>query len=156
MNQVVLSLGSNVGDREYFLTQAISKLKEFITDFSASKIYATHAVGMEKGHDFEFKNMVCLGSTTLTPSEVLHHILEIEKSLGRVRGETENYLSRTIDIDILFYNNDIIETAELIVPHPRLTERTFVLLPLSDLLPNFIIPGTKISVQEALSKLENA
>lgn len=155
MNQVVLSLGSNVGDRAAFLEQAISKIKDIMNDVSTSKIYETKAVGMETGHDFEFMNMVCLGSTINSPFEVLNQILEIEKSLGRERGESENYLSRTIDIDIIFYNDEVIGTDELIVPHPRLSERSFVLQPLCDLLPNFIIPGKEISVVDALSKLEN-
>lgn len=154
MNQVVLSLGSNVGDRKHFLTQATIKLSEFISDLTISKMYVTKAIGMEKGHDFEFMNMACYGSTCLVPHEVLKRTLHIEKLLGRERGTSENYLSRTIDIDILFYNSAIIESKELVIPHPRLIDRKFVLQPLSEILPNYKIPGVEITVLEALSKLK--
>src|SRR5690606_14469393 len=149
MNCVVLSLGSNVGDREQFLSHAILRLGEFINDLKVSSIYRTDAVGMEKGHDFEFMNMVCYGFTTHSAEQVLQLIIQIEKSLGRERGSSENYLSRTIDIDILFYNDTIINEKDLTIPHPRLMERWFVLEPLNEILPNLIIPGSNITVEKA-------
>lgn len=155
MNHIVLSLGSNQGDRLELLRKAIEFLSENISDIITSNIYETKAVGMEKGHENDFLNMVCSGKTNLRPDELLSFILGVEKKLGRERMMSENYLARTIDLDILFYNDEFIQNENLIIPHPRIIERDFVLKPLSDILPDFKITGTNLTVKEALSLCDN-
>ncbi len=155
MNHVVISLGSNKGNRKAFLLQALDLLKVQINELATSKIYETKAVGMEEGHEFDFLNMVCKGKTRLNPQALLEFILDIEKQLGRERKESENYLSRTIDLDILFYNDDIVQTDNLIIPHPRISERVFVLKPLNDILPHYLIPGTVNTISDSLVNLDS-
>jgi 2-amino-4-hydroxy-6-hydroxymethyldihydropteridine diphosphokinase len=99
-----------------------------------SPVYQTPAMGFE-GDDF--LNCVILVESNYLAEKTLKTILSIEKKLGRTRSEKEGYTSRPIDIDILFYNDELIETKNLIVPHPRLQNRKFVLQPLTDISPDF-------------------
>lgn len=146
--EVIIGFGSNKGDRLLNLKLAVEKLRLIIYDLKLSKVYETKALGMEKGHEGDFLNMVGQGYTDLLPEELLNSFLEIEKDLGRIRENTEHYISRTIDLDILFYSNEIITTNRLIIPHPRILERNFVIIPLLDLIPDFKLLHTSQKLSE--------
>ncbi len=137
-NKVFLLLGGNIAPRFEFLKNAESKITEFIGEIVLrSSIYETEAVGFVTSK--LFLNMVLLINSTLSANEILIKIHEIESELGRVRVGT-GYVSRTIDIDILYFNDLIINTKNLIIPHPRLAQRRFTLLPLVEIAPDFINP----------------
>ena len=109
---------------------------------SVSSVYETEPWGFES--DNEFLNMVLCVETDLSPSGLLGRILMIESQLGRIRCENQ-YSSRNIDIDILLYNNEIVNEAALEIPHPRMHERRFVLVPLAEIAPELIHPVLKKS-----------
>jgi 2-amino-4-hydroxy-6-hydroxymethyldihydropteridine diphosphokinase len=139
MNEVVLSLGSNLGNRQENLQKAFAVLQNKIGNLvNYSKIYERPAWGFQ-GNDFY--NAVVVLKTKLNPLEVLQSIKEIETRLGRNQKSINGvYQNRIIDIDILYYNNQILQTDELTVPHPKIQERNFVLVPLVEILPDFFHP----------------
>lgn len=144
LNKVYILLGSNIEPRLHYLNEAMNQLSQELGDFiDSSLIYESDALGFESNQ--KFLNQVIAINTSLVAQKALDTCLGIEKNLGRIReSNTVNIMSsRTIDIDILYYNDDIINTNNLIVPHPRLHERRFTLLPLCDIAPAFIHPGIK-------------
>ena len=150
MAQVYLLLGGNQGDRDDVFRSARMLLAEQIgcaTTYSA--VYETEPWGFES--DELFWNQVLIAETTLTPSECLKAIHVIEQQLGRER-KTQQYCSRPMDIDILFYDDRIIDTAELIVPHPRMHERRFALQPLAELVPDMEHPLLRKSISRLLDE----
>nr|WP_218624972.1 2-amino-4-hydroxy-6-hydroxymethyldihydropteridine diphosphokinase [Sporosarcina sp. E16_3] len=128
-----MSIGSNIGDRLYHLTEAVRALHSHdgIIVTSVSSIYETAPVGFTDQADF--LNMVVCVETALTAQALLDACQKIEHGLGRVRDV--RWGPRTADLDILLYNNENIETENLIVPHPRMYERAFVLIPLLEIAP---------------------
>lgn len=143
-----LSLGSNQGDKLKTLQEAINLIAEKIGPIlKISSIYKTVAVGFI-GEDF--LNISLKVSTYLQPESLIKNILEIEKKLGRVRNNSEEYSDRTIDIDILLFEDEIIFSHELIVPHPRMLDRKFVLIPLIEIASDVIHPVTKIHIGKSL------
>ena len=148
MNRVYLSLGSNEGNRLKWLTEALNKIKQDCGDIiKISNIYETKAWGLKEQPDF--LNRAVLISTTLSPLDLLNAINKIETSLGRIR--TQKWGPRTLDIDILFYNNEIINLPQLIVPHPYIQERLFTLQPLNDIAPDFMHPILCKTISELLA-----
>jgi len=146
---VFLGLGSNLGDRQNNLNLAIDFLKERIKIEKASPVYDTAPVG--NTNQPRFLNMVLQVSTRLPANTLLFMVKGIEAKLGRVPIDTP----RPIDIDILFYDDQVINTPpQLIIPHPRLAERAFVLMPLADIAPDFIHPVSKKTVRQMLSEVE--
>lgn len=142
---VILCLGGNMGDRAFYIYSAISEIKEQIGNVKKlSNIYETEAWGVENQQ--AYLNCCIEVKSSLTPFEVLNTILTIEKNLGRERNPLLQYDARTIDIDVLFYNNDFIDTETLMVPHPRLHMRKFVLMPLNDIEPNLEHPILKLPI----------
>ena len=133
-----LGLGSNLGDRKDYLNRAISRLVSHpdIEMLKCSTIIETKAFG--KSEQPDFLNCVIKIDTALSPSELLKLCLKIEINLGRVRYE--KWGPRTIDIDLLIYENKIINEEHLIVPHPGIPEREFVLISLNELCPDYIHP----------------
>lgn len=147
-NQVVLSLGSNQGNRLDYLKLAIQSLHENIgTVIHVSKVYETPAWGFESD---PFYNLAILLHTRLTPIKFLKKILSLERKLGRIRKNKATYQARTIDIDIISWNEDIIQHEDLVVPHPRMQDRNFVLIPMSDLTMNWKHPILKQSIKELI------
>lgn len=134
-----LLLGSNQGDREYFLREARYRLAQFGTVIAQSGLYETAAWGLENQADF--LNQVLQLRTAHSPENLLQSINAIEAALGRIR--TEKYGSRNIDIDILYYDDLILELPHLIIPHPRLHLRRFTLVPLTELAPEGVHPLLK-------------
>jgi 2-amino-4-hydroxy-6-hydroxymethyldihydropteridine diphosphokinase len=136
-----LGLGTNLGDREENLKKAIENISAFAGEvISCSQIYETEPWGLRS--EDHFFNMVIQIKTSLKPVDLLKHLLKIEIQMGRVRG-AEKYSSRIIDIDILLYENEIINKPYLKVPHPMIQERKFVLVPLCDIAPEKIHPVIK-------------
>jgi len=149
MNEAYLLTGGNMGDRVSFLSEARNKIEKYCGRIiQASSIYETAAWGMEDQESF--LNQVLLVNTELSPGTLLTTILEIEESLGRKRDT--RYGPRTIDIDILFYDDEIINEEGLHIPHPRMQERRFVLMPLSELAPHKIHPVLLKPVEQLLKE----
>jgi 2-amino-4-hydroxy-6-hydroxymethyldihydropteridine diphosphokinase len=133
-----LGLGTNLGDREENLKIAVDNISESAGEVvSFSQIYETEPWGFR--NEDHFFNMVIQIKTRLKPVDLLKQLLKIEIQIGRVRG-AEKYSSRIIDIDILLYENEIINKPYLKVPHPMIQERKFVLVPLCDIAPGMVHP----------------
>ncbi|KXZ20473.1 2-amino-4-hydroxy-6-hydroxymethyldihydropteridine diphosphokinase [Bacillus nakamurai] len=132
-NTAYIGLGSNIGDRERYLRQAVAMLAQHqhVTVTKVSSIYETDPVGYEDQD--QFLNMAVEVNTSLSPFELLELTQNIEAELGRTREV--RWGPRTADLDILLYNRENIETEQLIVPHPRMYERLFVLTPLKEICP---------------------
>ncbi len=135
---VFLGIGSNLGVREENLNNAIGRIRELtVSGIVESSVYETEPWGFLAGTNF--LNMVACIETTLEPEDLLSAILNIEISLGR-RRTGQQYSSRIIDIDILLFGDMVIDDKQLHIPHPRLHERRFVLVPLAEIAPDFIHP----------------
>lgn len=148
MNKVYLSLGSNRGDRQANLAKAITLLGEKAGSVIAqSGLYETAPWKMDD--DTPFINQVVLLETALATNELMQCILMIEEKLGRVRN-SQKYEPRTIDIDILFINNEVLKTDSVVVPHPFIQERKFVLEPLNEIAQDYLHPVLKKTVNELL------
>ena len=153
---VYLSLGSNIGDRVGYVQQAASLIgtTEGITIIRTSAFYETEPWGMNS--DKWFVNAVVEVKTTLTPQKLLEECQRIERQLGRKPSDKgSGYTDRTIDIDILFYNKDIITDDNLIIPHKYVHLRAFTLVPLLELIPNFEHPVLHKTISELHNDLEN-
>lgn len=140
MATVYLGLGTNLGDKEANLRTAIYKLQERIgKQVSLSSFYETAPWGFESDHSF--LNAAIGLETNLPPIEILHITQEIEKELGRTKKSVNgSYSDRLIDIDILLYDTLVLQTPELTIPHPLMTERDFVMNPLIEIAGNVIHP----------------
>ena len=139
MKYPILLLGTNLGDTFQNLKQAILLLEEYhIKPIEISSVFKTEPWGFETEH--WFFNLALKMETDLPPQHLLYKILEIERVMGRVRNPNTGYEDRLIDIDILFYDSEIIHFPDLIIPHPKLHERRFVLEPLLELNQDFIHP----------------
>lgn len=146
MTEVFLLLGSNLGDREELLQKAIQNIDKRCGRFvRQSSVYETEPWGFDGNQ--QFLNQVVVIETALTPSQLLAEILEIELELGRIR-KSERMESRLIDIDILFFGAYIIDEPMLKVPHPKIPERRFTLVPLLELAPDMLHPVLKKSVRQ--------
>jgi 2-amino-4-hydroxy-6-hydroxymethyldihydropteridine diphosphokinase len=147
-NKAYIALGSNMGDRFGYLTQAIILLEghEDITVVNTSSIYETDPVGYTDQD--QFLNMAIQVETSLSPVELLDTCLEIELKLGRKREI--KWGPRTLDLDILLFNHENIETEKLTIPHPRMKQRAFVILPLLEMEPNLMLPNMKEPLKDCL------
>ena len=143
---VYLSLGSNIGNRQGNLDKALDLLSQRLRVGQVSSIYDTEPVG--NINQPRFLNLVCQAYTRLAPTELLALAKGIESKLGRAPGKSN--APRPIDIDILFYGDQAIETPELVIPHPRLTKRAFVLIPLAEIAPELVHPVSGKTIRELL------
>tara|TARA_Y100000589_G_C27118159_1_gene615219 strand:- start:771 stop:1256 length:486 start_codon:yes stop_codon:yes gene_type:complete len=145
MNKVYLQLGSNLGERAKVISDAVKKISESIGKVSAlSQVYESTPWRVDG--QANYLNQILEVKTIFSAQDILAATLKIEKDLGRVR--IEKWGERLIDIDIIFFNNDIIETAELCIPHRHMHERNFVLVPLYEIAPNFFHPKYKKTVAQ--------
>ena len=143
---VYLGLGSNLGARKANLLAALRLLGREVEPRQISSIYETEPLGYQEQP--WFLNLVCAGLTRLGPHELLDFVKRIERQLGR-RPSFPN-APRPIDIDLLFYGTQVINTATLTIPHPRLPQRLFVLVPLAEIAPEFFHPVEKKTIKELL------
>jgi 2-amino-4-hydroxy-6-hydroxymethyldihydropteridine diphosphokinase len=149
---VFLSLGSNLGNRERQLQGALGSLEEEgVTVVMFSSVYRTEPLYVPEQPDF--LNMVCQVRTELSAHELLQSCLRVERRLGRIRRVKKG--PREIDIDILFFGQAIIEDDDLVVPHPLLYERNFVLVPLAEIAPRFRDPRTSLSILELKERCQD-
>jgi len=147
-NQAILSIGSNQGNRLETIQKCIQLIHfEIGTVFSVSKLYETPSWGFESD---SFYNCTIAIHTPKSAQKLLSSCLKIEKKLGRIRSLKEGYQSRIIDIDIISFENEIIQSANLVVPHPLMQERLFVLLPMKDLQLEFVHPIMNKSTQDLI------
>ena len=150
--RIFLSLGTNIGDRVSNLDKAISliNMEEKINIISQSKKYETSP--MENQNQDNFLNQVIQLDTDTDPFKLLKIIKRIEINLGRIKNN-ERYMPRIIDIDILTYNDLVINTQSLFIPHPKIKLRKFILKPWSDIAPDYILPNSKSSIKELLDRV---
>jgi 2-amino-4-hydroxy-6-hydroxymethyldihydropteridine diphosphokinase len=147
-----VALGSNLGDRRAQLERAIERLAAAPTTrvYRVSPWIETEPVGGPPGQP-RYLNGVAELDTELTPRELLDALLAIEREAGRIRGERDG--PRTLDLDLLLYDDVVIDTLELQVPHPRMEEREFVLEPLARIAPRLRLPRSRRTVAERLAEL---
>jgi pantoate--beta-alanine ligase len=148
----LLGLGSNLGDRVSFLQQALAQLRGVpgIVVQRTSSFVETRPVGGPAGQA-NFLNAAALIETTLGPADLLATLQTIERNLGRER--VERFGPRTIDLDLLLYGSEVIQTSDLTVPHPRLHERRFVLAPAAEIAPELVHPVARATLAQLLDKL---
>ena len=147
MNTIFLQLGSNMGDREAYLHDTIRLIvKEIGAIHKSSKVYESVPWGVDNQNNY--LNQVLKVKAQFSPEEVLEKVLKIEDKVGRVRNE--KWGERIIDIDILFFNDLIIEKEGICIPHVHLQSRKFVLIPLNEIAPRFIHPKYNKMISELL------
>jgi 2-amino-4-hydroxy-6-hydroxymethyldihydropteridine diphosphokinase len=149
-NVVYIALGSNLGNRSENLAAAIDSMPPHVHVKDCSPVYETPPWGYTSQPSF--LNQVCKAETDLGPQELLAYFKKIEHDLGR--KATFLYGPRTIDLDILFYNDLVLKLDDLTIPHPRIAERAFVLVPLFDLNPDLVHPEHGQSVREIMFDLD--
>ena len=154
MAEVYLGLGTNLGDKENNLNLAMDEIRKRVGEItSLSAFYATDPWGFDSQNSF--LNAVCKAHTTLSPFEVLSTTQAIEKDLGRIRKSIGGqYSDRPIDIDILLYDNLIIDTPQLSIPHPLMHKRLFVMEPLTEIAPELVHPVLQQTMKELLLMAE--
>lgn len=151
--KLVLGLGSNIGNRYAYILQCIQRLKKLSNGkLHTARVYENPPWGDHQQPSF-LNTAVCL-ETDLCLMDIFQLIKEIE-ALGK-RKKTRRWGPRSIDIDILFYGDEVVQNDHLTVPHKYLHERAFVLAPIADILPDYIHPVTGISIQEHLNQIDNA
>lgn len=152
MNSLFLILGGNLGNRQDNVNEALKHIQnELGAIIKVSQYYQTAAWGNTNQPDF--LNLACLVETKINATQCLETLMDIEQRLGRVRGK--RWGARLIDIDILYFNHDIISTAQLKVPHPEMEHRKFVLVPLCEIAPDFVHPRLHISNSALLERLND-
>lgn len=148
-NQVILSIGSNQGERLENIKKCIDLIhNEIGTVVGVSRLYESPSWGFESD---DFYNCAVLMHSDKAADIILSEILKLENKLGRIRGEQQGYQARTIDVDVISFNNEIIETERLQVPHPEMQNRLFVLLPVNDLKSEFFHPILNKNIRGLLS-----
>lgn len=153
-NFAVILLGANLGDKKQMFAQVETHITDNIGNcIKNSALYSSKAWGFES--DDLFYNQVLIVETEYSAHDTLLRCQVIENKCGRVRHEQAGYESRTIDIDILYFNNDIIETDDLTIPHPLLHKRKFALVPLCEVLPEYIHPILLTSNKNLLANCED-
>ena len=148
MNNVYLLIGGNVGNRLQNLRHAVEQLSDWGTVTQQSAVYETAAWG--KTEQEPFLNQALELQTTLAPQALINTILHIEEEMGRMR--TEKYGPRIIDIDILFFNSEIIREPHLTIPHPEIQNRRFALVPMQEMAPQLIHPVLHKTMRQLLEE----
>ncbi|HPA12575.1 MAG TPA: 2-amino-4-hydroxy-6-hydroxymethyldihydropteridine diphosphokinase [Bacteroidales bacterium] len=154
MQKSYLLLGSNLGDKNHNLLKARTLIQsKEITLVRESAIYKTSPWGFDADEDF--LNQVVEIATELDPMKLLNRLLEIEKQVGRKRKEIAGYQSRILDVDILFFGSQVINTPKIIIPHPRLHLRRFTLVPMNELAPDLMHPVLNKTIAQLLAECDD-
>jgi len=149
-HQAILLIGGNLGNRLENISRTVAHIEKRIGKIERrSSIYESEAWGFETKH--RFLNMVVAVETSLQPESLLQEVQKIENIMLRIRNGT-GYSSRTMDIDILFFDEEVIDTPTLTIPHPRLHERRFALLPLHEIMPDKVHPVFGKNIRELLAE----
>ena len=153
MSKVFIGVGSNLGERETHIQRAKDCLGSVrgVRFLACSKIHETEPLGGPSGQG-KYLNTVWQIETDLGPKKLMEHLMQIEQQLGRVREEKNG--PRTIDLDLLFYEQEIIDRPGMVIPHPRAHERLFVLEPMAELDPDFRHPALKKTIKELLKAIK--
>jgi GTP cyclohydrolase-4 len=151
-HRIYLGLGSNLGDRQSNILLALQKLRAQVAIDAVSSCYETEPVGYRDQP--QFLNVVCSGTTSLEPYDLFRFVKGIEQVMGR--QPTWRYGPRPIDIDILLYDDRVLEQPDLTIPHPRLAERAFVLVPLAEIAPSVAHPVLKLTAAELMQRVGQA
>ncbi len=152
MNDVFFLLGANLGEPLAQLRGAATALEKRVgTIQKTSSVYASVAWGIEEQPPF--LNQILLVSSPLSARAILEEIQQIENDLGRVR--LQKWGARTIDIDILYYNNEVVDEEDLRIPHPYIAQRRFTLLPLVEIAPDYVHPTRQVTNKELLQSCED-
>jgi 2-amino-4-hydroxy-6-hydroxymethyldihydropteridine diphosphokinase len=147
MNSVIFSLGSNQGNKSNYLEKAVVEIEQRIGKISQkSFVYETEPVGFESNDSF--LNACIEVNTILNPNEILSITQQIEIENGRSVKSLSGYTSRTLDIDIIFFNSLVLESETIQIPHPRYSERLFVLIPLCDIAPEWKDPTNTLTIKQ--------
>ena len=150
MARVAVALGSNLGDRETIVRRALDALGGLLTGLQASTFHDTEPVGVDPSQP-RFLNAAAVGQTALSPRALLDALLAVEQQFGRERPHPG--AARTLDLDLVLYDDRILDEPGLIVPHPRFRARAFVLDPLSEVAGDWIDPVTGLSVADLRARL---
>jgi len=151
VNKVFIGLGSNLGDRNRYLSEALRKIDNFARIVAKSSIYETDPVGYK--NQGMFLNMVVEVTTSLDSEELLARLKKLEKEIGRQDG-VMRFGPREIDLDILIYGDEIVKNDSIEIPHPRMAERGFVLESLSEIAPDLIHPVLNKTILELWTQLK--
>ncbi len=153
MALVYLGIGTNIGDKEANLNQAMIYLREEVGEiYNVSSFFTSKPWGFESENNFS--NAALLINTELSPLKLLAEVKKIEKKMGRIYSQTHNYEDRIIDIDILIYENLIINQPNLVVPQNLMAQREFVLVPLAEIAPDLVHPQTKKTILQMRDELK--
>lgn len=148
-----IGLGSNLGNRIAHLRFGLSALRRLLCDVVVSRVYETEP--REVVEQPRFLNACCVGRTRQTPRQLLEQLQQVELLAGRRRAGPR-YGPRVLDLDLLLHGTTVIETPDLVVPHPRLRERPFVLVPLAELVPHWVVPASGGRVAATVEDLAQA
>ena len=153
MARTYISTGSNLGDRLGFLQQGLDAVAQHIGEvLKVSSVVETPALGFDGN---SFLNACFLVETQMLSEEVLEKLLDIEKEFGRIRSIAKGYKNRTLDLDLLFYDDEIVKSEKLTLPHPQLQNRRFVLQPLAEIAPDKIHPVLQKTVAVLLKSCDD-
>jgi len=153
--KTTILLGGNLGKVPETFELALIELQELGHIVKKSSVYCSKAWGM--GADTpDFYNQAVLLQTDLTPVDLLYGLLEVEKKFGRKRKDVSNYESRLLDLDIIFYENQVLDSEDLKIPHPRMHIRSFTLVPLAEIIPEFVHPILNETIEQLLNKQADA
>jgi 2-amino-4-hydroxy-6-hydroxymethyldihydropteridine diphosphokinase len=150
MHEVAIALGSNLGDREHWIAFGVWALRRELEELRVSDLFETIPEQLEDQP--LFLNACCTGRTRLAPHQLLSQLQDAERAAGRDRSGPR-FGPRTLDLDLLLYGDEVIADSDLEVPHPRLRERAFVLVPLADIASEWIVPASQGATAERVDEL---